>query len=60
LAANDDDACMGAPSMLCFPHVAYNMVATTCRLGDIYDTLDPKTNEWLHKARRLLYVTLEQ
>jgi hypothetical protein len=36
------------------------MAATTCWLEDIFDTLDPKTNEWLHKARQLLHTALEQ
>ena len=38
---------------------AYNMVATAYRLEDIFDTLDPKTNERLHEARQLLHVALE-
>ena len=57
---DDDDACMGAPSGLCFPHAAYNMAAATCRVEDIFDTPDPKTNEWLNEAKRLLHVALEQ
>jgi hypothetical protein len=36
------------------------MVATACRLEDISDTPDPKTNEWLNEAKRLLRVALEQ
>jgi hypothetical protein len=46
--------------MLCFLRTAYNMVATAYRLDDISDTLDPKTNERLHEAKRFLCVTLEQ
>ena len=56
---DDDDAHTGAPSGLCFPCIAYHMAATTCRLEDISDTLDPKTNEWLNEAKRLLHVTLK-
>jgi len=48
------------PSTLLFPHVAYNTVAAACRLGDISDTPDPKNNERLHEARRLLHIALEQ
>ena len=36
------------------------MATTTCCLEDIYETLDPKTNERLNKAKRLLHVALEQ
>jgi hypothetical protein len=36
------------------------MAATACQLEDISDTPDPKTNEHLHEAKRLLRVTLEQ
>ena len=57
---NDDDARTAAPSTLRFPRAAYNMAAAACQLEDIFDTSDPKTNEWLHEARQLLYVTLEQ
>ena len=35
------------------------MAATACRLEDISDTPDPKTNEQLNEAKRLLYVSLE-
>jgi hypothetical protein len=56
---DDDDARTGASSCLCFPHVAYHMAATASCLEDISDTLDPKTNEWLNEAKRLLCVTLE-
>ena len=51
---------MGTPSGLCFPHAAYNMAATTCRLEYISDTLNPKTNERLNEAKRLLRVALKQ
>jgi hypothetical protein len=37
----------------------YNMAAIACRLEDISDVPDPKTNEW-HEARQLLHITLEQ
>ena len=50
---------MGAPSGLCFPHAAYNMAAATCRVEDIFDTPDPKTNEWLNEVKWLLHVALE-
>ena len=43
-----------------FPRVAYNMAATAYRLEDISDMSDLKTNERLHEARCLLYITLEQ
>jgi hypothetical protein len=56
----DNDTCTGAPSDLCFSNVAYNMAPVTCRLEDISDTSDPKTNEQLNEANRLLHVTLEQ
>jgi hypothetical protein len=36
------------PSTLRFPWAAYNMVAAACRLEDISNTPDPKTNEQLH------------
>jgi hypothetical protein len=55
-----DDDHMGAPSGLFFPRAAYNMAATACCLKDISDTPDPKTNERLNKAKRLLRVALEQ
>ena len=42
---NDDDAHMGAPSSLCFPHAAYNMAAVACCLEDISDKLNPKTTD---------------
>jgi len=51
---------MAAPSDLCFPHAAYNMVAIAYHLEDIFDTPDPKTNEWLNEVKRLLCITLEQ
>jgi hypothetical protein len=35
-------------------------VFVACRLEDVSNTPDPKTNEWLHKARWLLRVALEQ
>jgi hypothetical protein len=36
------------------------MAATICRLEDISDMPDPKTNERLHEAKRLLHVALKQ
>ena len=57
---DDDNTRMGAASGLCFPRAAYNMAAASYRMEDIFDTLDPKTNEWLSEAKQLLYVTLEQ
>ena len=36
------------------------MAAAACRLEDISDMPDPKTNEWLTEAKRLLCVALEQ
>jgi len=51
---------MRAPSGLYFPRAAYNMADTTCRLEDIFDTSDPKTNERLNRAKRLLRIALEQ
>ena len=57
---DDEDTRTVAPSGLCFPRAAYNMVATTCRLEDIFDTSNSKTNEWLNKAKWLLRVGLEQ
>jgi hypothetical protein len=56
---NDDDARTGAPSAFQFPQEAYNMAAATCRLEDILDTPDLKTNDWLHKARWLFHVALK-
>lgn len=49
-----------APDMLCFPQAAYNMAATVCRLSDISDTPEPRTNEKLLEARWVLHFTLEQ
>ena len=57
---DDDDARTGAPSGFCHPCVMYNMAATACGLEDISNTADPKTNEWLNEATRLLHVALEQ
>jgi hypothetical protein len=57
---DDDDSRTGAPSMLHFPRVAYDMAAAACRLEDISNTSDLKTNEKPHEARRLFRVTLEQ
>ena len=57
---DDDDARMGTPSGLCFRHMVYNMAAAACRLEDISDMPDPKTNERLNEAKRLLHVDLEQ
>ena len=51
---------MGAPYTLHFPRAAYNMAGATCRLEDISDMPDLKTNELLHEARWLLCVALEQ
>jgi hypothetical protein len=42
------------------PHAAYNMAATACCLKDISDTLDPRTNNRLHKAKKILRVAIEQ
>jgi hypothetical protein len=36
------------------------MVVAACRLEDISNTPDLKTNERLHEARRLLRVALDQ
>jgi hypothetical protein len=36
------------------------MAATTYQLEDISNTPDPKTNERLREAKRLLYVILKQ
>ena len=36
------------------------MAAAACHLEDISDMPDPKTNEQLNEAKRLLCVTLEQ
>jgi hypothetical protein len=36
------------------------MAATACHLEDIFDTLDPKTNEQLNEAKRLLHIALKQ
>jgi hypothetical protein len=36
------------------------MVAAACRLENISDAPNSKTNKRLHEARRLLHVTLEQ
>jgi hypothetical protein len=55
-----DDADIGAPSSLCFPHATYNMAVAACYLEDISDMPDPKTNEQLNEAKRLLRVALEQ
>jgi hypothetical protein len=57
---DNDDARMGAPSGLCFPHVTYNMAATAYHLEDISDMPDVRTNERSNEAKRLLRVTLEQ
>jgi hypothetical protein len=57
--SDDDDACAGAPSNLYFPDVAYNMATTACHLEDISNMPDPKTNEWLNKAKCLLYIALK-
>jgi len=32
------------------PHALYNIAATTCHLGDIFDTFDSKTNEKIQDA----------
>jgi hypothetical protein len=36
------------------------MVVAACRIEDISDTPNPKTNEWLNEAKRLLRVALKQ
>jgi hypothetical protein len=36
------------------------MAVAACRLEDIFDMPDPKNNEWLNAAKRLLCVALEQ
>jgi hypothetical protein len=36
------------------------LAATACRLEDISNTLDPKTNGWQNKVKKLVRVTLEQ
>jgi hypothetical protein len=43
-----------------FPKEAYNMAAAACRLKDISDMPDLKTNERLHEARWLVCIALEQ
>ena len=40
--------------------MVYNKAATTCRLEDIFDTPNLKTNKRLNKAKWLLHVTIEQ
>ena len=55
---DDNDAGMGAPSGLCFPHVAYNMV-DAYHLEDISDMPNLKTNERLNEAKRVLHIALE-
>ena len=57
---DNDDAHIGAPSGIYFPHTAYNMATAAYRLEDISNTLDPKTNERLNEAKWLLRVTLEE
>ena len=42
-----------------FPRAAYNMAGAACQLEDISNMPDPKTNERLHEAKRLLHVALE-
>jgi hypothetical protein len=58
--SDGDDTRTGAPSSLCFPCTVYNMAVAACRLEDIFDMPDPKNNEWLNAAKRLLCVALEQ
>jgi hypothetical protein len=58
--SDDDDARMGALGGLCFPHMAYNMVATACCLEDISNMPDPKFNKRLNEAKRLLCIAVEQ
>jgi hypothetical protein len=36
------------------------MVVAACHLEDISNMSDPKTNEWLNEAKRLLRVALKQ
>jgi len=50
---------MRVPSVSRFPQVVYNMAAASCRLGDIPNTPDPKTNEKLREAQRFLDIALE-
>ena len=57
---DNDDTHTVAPHGLCIPSVAYNMAAIACRLEDISNMLDPKTNERLNEAKRFLRVALEQ
>jgi hypothetical protein len=57
---DDNDACIGAPSSLCFPYAAYNMVTAACHLEDISNMPNLKTNEWLNEAKCLLCIALEQ
>jgi hypothetical protein len=57
---DNDDARTGAPNGLYFPSATYKMASTACRLEDFSNTLDPKTNEWLHEVKRLLHITLTQ
>jgi hypothetical protein len=45
--------------MLRFHRATYNMAVATCHLEDISDTPNPKTNERLHEARRLVHIALE-
>jgi hypothetical protein len=40
--------------------VAYNLAATACRLEDISNMPDLKTNGWQNKVKQLVRVTLEQ
>ena len=51
---------MGAPDGFCFPCASYIMAATACRLDDISDTPNPKTNEWLNEAKWLLRIAFMQ
>ena len=56
---DDDDACMRVPNGFCFPHMVYNMAVAPCRLEDISDMLDLKTNERLNEAKRLHHAAFE-
>ena len=57
---NDDAARTGAPSTLRLPHEAYSMAAATCRLEDVSNTPNLKTNKRLHEVKQLIHVALEQ
>jgi hypothetical protein len=58
--SDNNDACTRALGGLCFPHLAYNLAATACRLEDISNMPDSKTNGWKNKLKKLIRVALEQ